>query len=270
MTTSLWDLQDSSRGGVTITGSGFFNSSLITCFLTYQVYNSVQLTSLPAVYDSDVVVYCPIPINGNLSIQIANDGRRGSVGSAEVYSYNSSCQDCSQNPGSDVRCSTKEKKCMIKDACFDEADLDPGDSCYVCASKVSTATWTRKLDESCRQTNVWVFIWPSLLGIFLLLGTFSVVFLVRKYQKSGTYDLGKVQAKFEMGVFTITHSAQTQSLQGLDSSLEVCVEGPYTSTVGQTTATTTNDRMSLTIVLPAVSGQSQRMLIAGVKLRVRT
>ncbi|XP_068690657.1 uncharacterized protein [Montipora foliosa] len=145
---------------VTVMGSGFLNSTNLTCHLQeFKVVNSSwtpnnQELRFPGIMTDLVLVDCLLPespvLHGHFSdsmegtpaagllVSVSNDGVHKSEENLTFISYDSACMACNVSTG----CFLKSNSCFINQYCFGPNEIHPKDWCSLCLPEVDTEAWT--------------------------------------------------------------------------------------------------------------------------------
>ncbi|XP_022804686.1 von Willebrand factor D and EGF domain-containing protein-like, partial [Stylophora pistillata] len=147
---------------VTVMGSGFINSTNVTCHVKeYKVINSSwtpdkTIQRFPGVMTDLVLVECYLPdspvkhnffdeaVEGTpaagLTISVSNDGENPSYDELSFISYDSGCLSCNISS----RCFLKSNSCLINKYCFAANEMNPTDFCSQCLPDINKNTWTKR------------------------------------------------------------------------------------------------------------------------------
>ncbi|CAH3035734.1 unnamed protein product [Porites lobata] len=147
---------------VTVMGTGFVNSTNMTCHITkFKVVNSSWTPNnteirLPGTMTDLALTECRLPelpvtpghyhekIGGTpaagLMISLSNDGEHKSAKNVTFISYDSACLSCNVSTG----CVLKGNSCLINRYCFAPNETNPNDLCYQCLPDISKSRWTKR------------------------------------------------------------------------------------------------------------------------------
>ncbi|XP_022807283.1 von Willebrand factor D and EGF domain-containing protein-like isoform X1 [Stylophora pistillata] len=147
---------------VTVLGTGFLNSTNLTCHVReFKVIDSSWKPNnaereFPGIMTDLVLTDCSLPelpvtqgyfdennagtSAAGLHISVSNDGEHKSHKNLTFISYDSACMSCNVS----TECHFKNNSCLINGYCFAPNETNPIDWCYQCLPHVSTKAWSER------------------------------------------------------------------------------------------------------------------------------